>query len=164
MSLGYSWEQTCTVLGLDFAMINTHGFGSKSSMSALMMVPSPSFKSWSILADIYVIFTPSITVNSTLSNNTGARQSSVSVWQGARQQSMKWRGLSSNASMTSPSFRFDGESCLFSDSPLPYLCVPPVMQTGLHTLYQLTTLASLDGRLFGQTRNTTATALYPWRL
>ena len=36
-----------------------------------------------------------------------------SVWQGARQQLMRWRGRSSNPSMTSPSFTFDGKSSVF---------------------------------------------------
>jgi hypothetical protein len=81
--------------------------------SPISSLKSPSFKSWLSLADTYAISIPNITVNSTLSNNIGGRQSSVSVWLGARRQSTRWRGRSSNVSMTSPSFTFGGESSTF---------------------------------------------------
>jgi hypothetical protein len=79
---------------------------------------SPSFKSWLSLAATCATSTQNTIASSTSSNNTGEQRNSVSVWQGARQRSTRWRGRSSNASMMSPFFIFGGESfrVLSSDS------------------------------------------------
>jgi hypothetical protein len=74
---------------------------------------SPSFKSWSNLAAISAISTQNTTASSTSSSNIGGQRSSVSVWQGALQHSMRWRARSSDALMMSPSFTFGGESSAF---------------------------------------------------
>ena len=78
--------------------------------SLILSLKSPSFKSWLNLKGIYVIFTPNITASSTSLNNTGGQQSSVSIWQGGQQQSMRWRRRSSNALMMFPFFTFSSES------------------------------------------------------
>jgi hypothetical protein len=59
--------------------------------------------------DTYVIFTLNITASSTSLSSIGGRRSFVSIWQGARRQSARWRGMSLSALMTSPSFTFGGE-------------------------------------------------------
>jgi hypothetical protein len=51
--------------------------------SPISCLRSSSFKSWLSLMATCVTFTPSIIVNSTLSNNTGKWQSSAFVWQSA---------------------------------------------------------------------------------
>jgi hypothetical protein len=45
MSLSVSWKQTHTILGIEFSISNTRGFGSESSTSALMPVPRIKAKS-----------------------------------------------------------------------------------------------------------------------
>ena len=74
---------------------------------------SPSFKNWLNLMAICATSTQNIIVSSTLLNNTGEQQSSISVWQGMWQQSMRWRKRSLNALMTSLSFTSDGASPTF---------------------------------------------------
>ena len=92
--------------------------------SPTLYLNDPSFKSWSSLADTCAIFIPSIIVNSISSNSIGEQRSTVSVRQGAWQRSVRWRRRSSNAWMTSPSFKFDGECCPFLWFPFPLSYCP----------------------------------------
>jgi hypothetical protein len=78
---------------------------------------SPSFKSWSSLADTYSISIQNTTASSILLSNIGGQRSSVSVQQGARQLLRRWRRKSSNPLMTSPSCTFGGESFVFCSYP-----------------------------------------------
>jgi hypothetical protein len=93
--------------------------GAFSFRSLISCLKSPSFKSWLSLVVTCAISTQNTIVNSILSNNIGGRQSSVSAWQGAQQPSRRWRRWSPDASMTSPSFTFGGESSAF-DSYRPH--------------------------------------------
>ncbi len=60
--------------------------GTSSSCSQTLSLKSPSLKSWSNHVAICVISIQNITVNSISLNNIGGQWSSVSVWQGMRQQ------------------------------------------------------------------------------
>jgi hypothetical protein len=81
--------------------------------SQISSLKRPSFKSWSSLVGTSAISIQNTIVNLILSNNIGGRQSFISIWQGVWQHLMRWRGRSSKASMTSPSFTSNGESCTF---------------------------------------------------
>ena len=123
---------------------------------------SPSFKSWLSLVATSAIFTPSITISSTLSSSTGERPSCVSIWRSAQQQSTRWRETSFRALMMSLSFIFGGEflsmSCFFS-SHSPH--VDLVMQITQRALYQPIGLGCLDRKQCRQIGNTMDIASYP---
>jgi hypothetical protein len=88
--------------------------GVSSFCSLTSSLKNHSFKSWSSLVVIYVTSTPNITASSISLSNIGGQRSSIFVWQGTRQHSIRWKRMSSNASMTSPSVTFDGESFKFT--------------------------------------------------
>ena len=135
--------------------------GASSFPNLISFLRSPSFKSWLNLVVICVTFTQNTIVSSISSSSIGGLRSSVSMWQGAWQQLMRWRGRLSNPLMMSPSFTFDGKSSILFPVSSTFLICFLAWQTGWRASSQCIMLALLDHRQYGPIESITAIIIYP---